>query len=329
MSVSMKRLRELSDISVPDDIIIEILHRLPSKSLARFECACKHWRKCIADPSLDYNCRSQRWSPHPYMLGFFCQARDIGPEEIHFFFSPKKSSEVIDGSLDESVNFLDKELHIIASSNGFILSAEALRYQMIYYVYNLATRQHVSVLIPQMSCMKLAAIGFHFRYALPWLDFRLSVTIESFSSHTNVWTTIYLTLEVPLEVCLYSWDKLASDGVIDGVFCWIARNSEQIILYDSVNWHFWGLDLPEEMIDCGATCTALGVSGGVLCYALCNDLKITVWCLESNIRSQDAVWVRKYAANISKALRNCLANSSIEITDMNIHPSIRTSFTYL
>ncbi|PHT84966.1 hypothetical protein T459_13409 [Capsicum annuum] len=75
----MKRLRGISDKSVlelsEDDIIIEILHRLPSKSLARFACVCKHWRKYIADPSLDYSCRSQQWSPHLYMIDWFLLSR--------------------------------------------------------------------------------------------------------------------------------------------------------------------------------------------------------------------------------------------------------------
>ncbi|KAG5613513.1 hypothetical protein H5410_024794 [Solanum commersonii] len=54
-----------------EDNLIEILHHLPSKSLSRFESVCKHWGKCIDDPSIAYSCRSQ-----PYMMGFFCQGRD-------------------------------------------------------------------------------------------------------------------------------------------------------------------------------------------------------------------------------------------------------------
>ncbi|KAF3614331.1 hypothetical protein FXO38_35742 [Capsicum annuum] len=130
-----------------------------------------------------------------------------------------------------------------------------------------------------------------FRYALPWLDFRSSVTIESFSSQNNVWTTIDLTLDVPLRIPLSSWRKVTSAGVIDGVFCWIDEES-QIILYDSVDRCFWALQLTQEMKAAGDC--YLGVSGGALYYASCVAAKITVWCLESTIR--------KYAANLTYTL---------------------------
>ncbi|KAG5613496.1 hypothetical protein H5410_024777 [Solanum commersonii] len=115
-------------------------------------------------------CRSQRWSPHPTMIGFFCQSRFIGPEIRFLDLWRKTSSEVIDGSLDESVSFLGRGLYIIASSNGFILMAEYLRYQRAYYVYNPATRQHFSVPVTQTSCMKVAAIGFHCKVDDPEKD---------------------------------------------------------------------------------------------------------------------------------------------------------------
>ncbi|MCD9560039.1 hypothetical protein HAX54_018468 [Datura stramonium] len=132
-----------------------------------------------------------------------------------------------------------------------------------------------------------------------------------------------LTLDVPLRVPLYSWTKLASTGVIDGVFCWWFNVELQIILYDSVNRRFWPLQLTEEM-DAWEAGT-LGVSGGALYYALCDEAEINVWCLESKMHSQDVVWVRKYAANISNVLRNCPgafgpANSSIEARNTDIHP---------
>ncbi|KAK4351861.1 hypothetical protein RND71_027379 [Anisodus tanguticus] len=249
----MKHLCKSSDkriLEFSEDIIIEILHRLPSKSLAR------------------------------------------------------KSSEIVDGSLDESVNFLGRGVYIIASSNGFVLIADDLEDQGVYYVYNPAMRQHLAVPVTQTSCISVATIGFHckvddlekdvisftivhFEHSF---DLRSSVTIESFSSDTNTWTTIDLVLDVPISVSIFSWAKVASLGAIDGVFCWIDMDS-QVILYDSVNRRFWALELTEEIENIYVE--ALGVSGGALYYAVCEETKITVWCLESNIRSQDAVWVRK------------------------------------
>ena len=38
-----------------DDIITEILLRVPAKSLIRFRCVCKSWRALISDPSFVQN----------------------------------------------------------------------------------------------------------------------------------------------------------------------------------------------------------------------------------------------------------------------------------
>ncbi|KAH0680658.1 hypothetical protein KY284_021743 [Solanum tuberosum] len=334
----MKLVCKLSDKSVvelSEDTIIDILHRLPSKSLARFECVCKHWQRCIADPSLVHSCRSQRWNPHPYMIGFFYQSRVFVQEfqESHFFFLSTKSSQVIDGSLDESVNFLGRRLCIIASSNGFILTCENLLRQEVYYVYNPATRQHFSVPKIQRSSITLPAIGFHCKVDDPekdvisftivryktWHDLGSSVTIESFSSETNMWSNIDIRLYVPVRVFLNRWMKLASVGVIDGVFCWIDLQS-QIIFYDSVNTRFWALQLNQEMYVLYSRC--LGVSGGDLYYASYNEADLTLWYLESNIRSQDAVWVRKYTANLTNALVNyCPGLFQAEVMCVDIHPA--------
>ncbi|XP_009766394.1 F-box protein At5g49610-like [Nicotiana sylvestris] len=192
----MKRLCRSSDKHVrrlSEDIIIEILHCLPSKSLARFESVCKQWRKYIADPSLVYSCRSQRrWKPSQ-MIGFFCQDRELSKcSDISFFFSLEKSSEVIDGILDESVKFLGRGVYIIASSNGFILVAEDLWYERVYYVYNPLTRQHVAVPVTKTSCIDRVAVGFLCKVDDPekdvisftivrykiWFGFRSSVTIS-------------------------------------------------------------------------------------------------------------------------------------------------------
>ncbi|KAK4723081.1 hypothetical protein R3W88_013314 [Solanum pinnatisectum] len=269
------------------------------------------------------------------MIGFFCQYRAFVEEfpDIRFFFSSSKSSEVIDGSLDESVNFLGRGLYIIASSNGFLLMAEDLRYQRAYYAYNPAMRQHLSVPVTPTSSITLPAIGFHCKVDDPekdvisftivryktWHDLGSSVTIESFSSETNMWSNIDITLDVPVRVFLNRWMKLASAGVIDGVFCWIDIQS-QIIFYDSVNTHFWALQLNQEMYVLYFRC--LGVSGGDLYYASYNEADLTLWYLESNIRSQDAVWIRKYTANLTNALVNyCPGLFQAEVMCMDIHPA--------
>ncbi|KAF3631264.1 hypothetical protein FXO37_28052 [Capsicum annuum] len=165
-----------------------------------------------------------------------------GYPKVHFFSSSRESSELLDGSLDE------------------------------------ATRQHFDVHVTQTSCIRVAAIGFHCKVDDPEedmisftivryeksLDLNPNVTIESFSSETNAWTAINLTLDLPLGlgvICTTSWMKDSSAGVIGGVFCWIDK-LRTIILYDSVNTRLWGLELTQEMEQGYSTCVPWSIGWG-------------------------------------------------------------------
>ncbi|XP_059311209.1 F-box protein At2g40925-like [Lycium ferocissimum] len=331
----MKRRRKLSDklcaVEISEDIIINILHHLPSKSLAKFKCVSKRWLKYISDSSLSYSCRSKLWRPQPYLVGFFYQARDTcEPSKIQFFFSSEESSLAIDDCLDQSVTFLGRTAYIVASSNGFLLCNK----QRVYYVYNPATRQ--SVALPKtQSKMNDPTVGFICKVDDPDKDvisftvirywFSLSnVTIESFTSETNVWT-VSIILAVPLRPYFSNYMKSASAGVIDGVFCWLDQGP-QITVYDSVNKSFWALEFPGEMVPAIAN-YFLGFSGGDFYFASYVKTAITVWQLKSNIRSRNALWVKQYETNVATTVPFGLTGSlHIEVQNMDIHPTIPSIF---
>ncbi|XP_059306750.1 F-box protein At5g03970-like [Lycium ferocissimum] len=347
----MKRLRKLCDKrELSEDTTMEILHRLPSKSLARFKCVSRTWRKFIAD------CRSRRWKPQPNLIGIFYQTRKHS--QIRFFPESKEVNNTNNIDLDESLNFLNRKVYIVASSNGFLLCTKHRHKQRVYYIYNPATRQHLTLPKTQICMENDQAIGFIckaddpdndvisftiVRYAIPrrWDELQYTVTIESFSSETNVWDAHDLILDVPLSLYPFDWDSsssAAAAGVIDGVFCWLDQFGRQITVYDSVYKCFWALDLPEDMVG-GLDCF-LGLSGGALYFTLnCRDA-ITVWRLESHIRNRDAVWVRKYDANVAATVMQCpeafgLGGDAlrvkafghtgflrVEVQNMVIHPAV-------
>ncbi|OIT19943.1 hypothetical protein A4A49_40567 [Nicotiana attenuata] len=169
------------------------------------------------------------------------------------------------------------------------------------------------------------------RYEIPdrWDELQFNVTIESFSSAINMWTANNLTLDVPLRLYPFYWDTMSSAaaaGVIDGVLCWLDQVG-QINFYDSVYKCFWAVELPAEMV-LENSCY-LGLSGGALYFALnCGDA-ITLWRLESDIRSRDAVvWVRKYNADAAATMMQCpeafglTGSLSVEVQNMVIHPAV-------
>ncbi|KAH0706868.1 hypothetical protein KY289_011944 [Solanum tuberosum] len=338
----VSQMRKCAKEEICEDIMIKILDFLPSKCLAKFKCVSKCWEKYIAD------CRCRRWIQKPYLVGFFCQHSEI-QRELRFFLSSsstKDHSGTFVGSLDH--NLFHRKARLVAASNGFVLCNVK---KVHYYVYNPATSQFL-VLPKTQICMEdddnnPPPVGFIckvdnpdnkddiisftiVRYAIPLnpSNLQFAVTIESFSSETNVWTANKITLEVPIRLFPCTFMKSPSASVIDGVFCWY-DDSLQITVYDSIHKSFWDLKLPEDM-ERGIGCGYLGSSAGGLYFALNIIFKgtVIVWYLASNIRNRDAVWVKKYVGNVRSTVLQCPEDFGvegyphIELNNMVIHPTI-------
>ncbi|PHU03835.1 hypothetical protein BC332_29086 [Capsicum chinense] len=324
--------RRSCKLHVCEEIITNILNRLPSKSLARFKCISKDWRKYIAEI---YRCRLQ-W-PKPYQLGFFCVEKRL---KSRFFFSSKESSLVIGTSLDESISFIGERVYVVASSNGFLLCNKLKSRQRIYYAYNPATRQRLDVPKTQIL-MDDPYVGFTVketdgsvsftivRYGVhqPYFhDLHYSVTIESFSSETNIWTA---TLDAPIRF-YPSRDETSSSSAcaVDEVFCWLCNEAHWVTVFDSVKKCFWTLGLPDQMwFSRGSGC--LGLSGGELCFASNSGTTISCWRL-NNFPSRDAVWVWKYNVDVATVVQKCREDFGLgggnalgfKVRNMVFHPAL-------
>jgi F-box interacting protein len=55
-------------VSLPEDIVFDVLARVPAKALCRFRCVCKGWRAVISDPAF---VAAQRFHAGPYLVGVF------------------------------------------------------------------------------------------------------------------------------------------------------------------------------------------------------------------------------------------------------------------
>lgn len=117
--------------SLPNDAIIQILARLPIKSLFRFKSVCKSWCHLPSDPhfaSLHHEISSQ----NPNLL---LELLDL-TKPSSTFISIDSCFAVSKFSLD----FLNDSVKIRSSSHG-ILCCASVRSKGVYYVCNPMTRQ--------------------------------------------------------------------------------------------------------------------------------------------------------------------------------------------
>lgn len=334
-SIRMKRRQRKLFFS--EEIIINILNRLPLKSLARFRCISKSWRKYIAEI---YRCRLQ-W-PEPYQIGFFCVEKRL---QSRFFFSSKESSVLTDTSLDKSISFIGERVYVVASSYGFVLCNKLRTRQRVYYAYNPATRQRLDLPKTRIR-MKDPYVGFTckvdevdsvsftvVRYATPpthLCGLRYKLTVESFTSDTNVWIVNKLNEDVPFPL-FPSRDNISSSsaGVIDGVFFWLDNTGQKITVFDSVEKRFWALKLPEQRTGSYLNSCCLGLSGGELCFSMNHLNTITCWRLSHFPTQDNAVWIWKYVVGVATLFQKYSENFglgggsalSVEVRNMVFHPA--------
>ncbi|PHT69178.1 hypothetical protein T459_28665 [Capsicum annuum] len=360
--------RHQCKLFVCEEIIINILNRLPLKSLARLQCISKEWRKYIAEI---YHCRLQAKLPAPYLIGFFCIEKRLQSRfffsskesplligtgldksvsliekrlQSRFFFSSKESSLVIGTSLDESVSLIGERVYVVASSSGFLLCNKLKSRQRIYYVYNPATRQRFDVpktriLMndPRVGFMvketnesvsfTIVRYGVHRAY---FHDLYSSVTIEIFSSETNIWTANKLTVDERLLFYPYRDETSSSSAcVVDRVFCWLCNYPQQVTVYDSVKKCFWALGLPDWTWFLYPGYSCLGLSGGELCFASNGGTAISCWRI-NNFPSRNPVWVWKYDIDVATVVQKCREDFGLgggnapgfKVRNMVFHPAL-------
>jgi F-box interacting protein len=116
MDCSKRRAAALGDL--PVDPLVEILSRVPAKSVCRFKCVSKVWRDLIADPQ-------HRKKLPQAMEGLFCLTFDCS-SKAHGFSFIDLTARSVPLDIDPSFSFLTElpgiqVLVLLGSCNGLIL----------------------------------------------------------------------------------------------------------------------------------------------------------------------------------------------------------------
>ncbi|CAL5062141.1 unnamed protein product [Urochloa decumbens] len=167
---------------LPDELVVEILARLPAKLLCRFKCISRRWRRLISDP--DHRARLAQT-----LSGFFFVSSDPG---WHFIGLPS-----------------ERKIEMLDSCNGLLLLRCSDEHSSrpsppFYIVCNPATREWVALPQPKYTNggeqgMRVwyAAVGFDPAISSHFYVFQVVeesegmwcsvIAVEVYSSETGTW----------------------------------------------------------------------------------------------------------------------------------------------
>jgi hypothetical protein len=204
-ALGRKRKAPMSTIYFPDGLFLDILCRLPPKSLFRFRCVCKTWYKLIGNPDLftPNNPFNQNPNPPPLLLVKAKHASDDGKHMLCFLShdTMKLESEI---TMDvDGCRLQDPK--IVASCNGLICLRE--QQSSCIYIWNpaAATSQGLKSLPPITHPVDPKRVGFGFDrrsndfkvlvvYEFNDRDGRKKPRADVYSLSTGAWRQLHIPL---------------------------------------------------------------------------------------------------------------------------------------
>ncbi|XP_057427586.1 F-box/kelch-repeat protein At3g23880-like [Lotus japonicus] len=177
-----------------DDLITEILLRLPVKSLVRFKAVCKFWRSLISDPQFATS-HFERAALAPRLV--FITPHGIRTVELEESLHPDHISEPIDydfSSPHDDYNFKNPCPSILGSCRGFLLMRCDRGTSL--YLWNPSTHVHKPIPLSLVDDTNVINHAYGFGYHSSKDDYlvvRVSITetslsdVQFFSFRANMW----------------------------------------------------------------------------------------------------------------------------------------------
>ncbi|XP_060668116.1 F-box/kelch-repeat protein At3g23880-like [Ziziphus jujuba] len=202
--------------SLPEELLAEILLRLPVKSLGRFKCVCKSWCSIINSP---YFTARHTYTTNLYLL--LCPSI-VRLGEIHRL-SYDTLRVVEKTKYHPQIDLEFGKIDILSSCNGLILFSAF--FQNKWGLWNPTTGQ--TKLLPFSSSDQITWCSFGFGFDTETMDYKVVMVykqhndtrlVTMYSLKTNTRTSIATFSDEGLEL-IYGWPGHFSNN---GMISWIA-----------------------------------------------------------------------------------------------------------
>ncbi|KAK3026907.1 hypothetical protein RJ639_041091 [Escallonia herrerae] len=276
-----------------DDIAVDMLSRLCTKTLLLLKCVSKEWHRLISDRS--FICvQLKRTGP---ISGFFFQERfqwcndDI--KSISYIPVEMENDEMLQRTV---LDFLPESVVLVASTNGLVCCRSCFPSpQPAMYVCNPVNKDWVSLPFPAPDVGNSLGLAFDplqdpidvstkfrvvkvFKAETHSEDSVLSFDI--YSSATRAWRR-------SAEICRCNSNLLKNGGIfIEGMMYWLT-DGDQIAMFDLGKELSWLImtPFPTTQFDVIPE-MCIGESEGRLHYVLISEAGLQLWVLQDHFASQ-------------------------------------------
>ena len=280
-----------TDMYLPHELIIQIMLRLPVKSLIRFKCVCKSWLSLISDPHFAKSHFALSTATHTNRI-VFMSTLALETRSIDFEASLNDDS----ASTSLNLNFMTPEsysnLEIKSSCRGFIV----LTCSSSIYLWNPSTGHHKQIPFPPSNLdAKYSCCLYGFGYdhsrddylvvlvsydtSIDLVEDNISSHLKFFSLRANTWNEI----ECPGFGKYSHFPYYMNATLFNGTIHWFSfrhdLSMDVIVGFDLVDRKLFEMLFPDgfdhEPIDCD-----LWIFGEFLSLWAMEDGTIEIWVMK-------------------------------------------------
>ncbi|XP_050222082.1 F-box/kelch-repeat protein At3g06240-like [Mercurialis annua] len=231
---------------LPEEVVVQILSRLPAKSVLKFSCVCKLWNRIVKSPDFISTFSSNKHDSYVFLLH-----SDSSDYQYSMHLENKDSHQY--PSLHPLSNPASRNLHryfkVIGSSNGLICLYFNLGKGLPkFIIWNPSIRKSVHV-PPNNLVGPDQLIGFGFGFDSRTNDYKLLEDGFMYSLNCNSWKKIS---NIPVEnKTKRFW--LSTPLFVHGRFHWLAMSEKKnmVLTFDLRDEMFGGIAIPQCLENVG------------------------------------------------------------------------------
>lgn len=239
---------------IPEDILTDILLRLPSKSLIRFRCVCKSWRDLIGSSGFgrSHLNRNVAKRSNSYLIAYHHSSIDEPGLRQHSLFSNETFEPCF--KLKHSL-WTKEEFQIYGSSNGLVcISDQELHQNSRICIWNPSigksrTLPNIEQRLPYTHLITLS-FGFHpelneYKVVRTVHQIKSPSEVEVYTLSTDSWKRIGVT-----PAWLNSTRRsFCASAFSNGIVYWLASkgSKDTIVLFDTGSEEFQQVMVPDAI----------------------------------------------------------------------------------